>query len=257
MVFLCGLVVLAPWLAAPYGAAPIIRRHDVADSAYVSYGAGFPAVGKVGRLGDATLIAPRWVLTAGHVASRVLTSSQIVSVIIEGESYAIDSVVVHPDWREMKLPDIGLIRLSRAVEGVEPLPVLRDAIAPGVLLTLVGHGANGAGDSRDRAEDGLRRAATNVLDSSSAAAMFFSFSAPPNASRLEGAPGRGDSGGPALIQLDGKWGVVGVSSGGYDGIAGPGSYGALDVFTRLDAQFDWIATTVRGGYRPTRVSTIP
>lgn len=241
------MFMLALMLIPSNGSGEIIRRHDVPDSAYVSYGTGFPAVGKVGRLGDATLIAPRWVLTAGHIASRILVSAQAVNVDIEGESYAIDSVVVHADWREMELPDIGLIRLSRVVEGVEPIPVLRDAIAPGLLLTLVGHGANGVGDSRARAEDGVRRAATNALDSSSAAAMFFSFSAPPNASKLEGAPGRGDSGGPALIQLNGKWGVVGVSSGGYDGIAGPGSYGAVDVFTRLDAHFDWIQTTLRGG----------
>ncbi len=250
---------LALMVIPPNGSGEIIRRHDVADSAYVSYGKRFPAVGKVGRLGDATLIAPRWVLTAGHIASRILVGAQPVSVVIEGESYTIDSVVVHPDWREMELPDIGLIRLSRAVEGVEPILVLRDAIAPGLLLTLVGHGANGVGDSRVRAEDGVRRAATSALDSSSANAMFFSFTAPPNASKLEGAPGRGDSGGPALIQLNGKWGVVGVSSGGYDGVAGPGSYGAVDVFTRIDAYADWIASAIRDkavGFNPLQAQEI-
>lgn len=49
----------------------IVIRHDRPDSLYRALGARYPAVVKVGRAGDGTLIADRWVLTAAHVAGTI------------------------------------------------------------------------------------------------------------------------------------------------------------------------------------------
>lgn len=83
------------------------------------------------------------------------------------------------------------------------------------------------------------------MDSADAAWLYFSFDAPPAGTKLEGAPGPGYSGGPALIQKNGKVYVAGVSSAGYDGHAGPDSYGAIDVFTRVSTHAAWIDSVVK------------
>jgi hypothetical protein len=43
-----------------------------------------------------------------------------------------------------------------------------------------------------------------------------------------------------MIVIDKMQFVAGVSSAGYDGVSGPGSYGAIDVFTRVSTNTDWI-----------------
>ena len=55
----------------------------------------------------------------------------------------------------------------------------------------------------------------------------------------------GDSGGPALITVAGKTYIAGVSSAGYDGVDGPGSYGAIDVFTRVSTHAAWIDSVMK------------
>lgn len=224
----------------------IIRRHDVPDSAYVAYGRQFPAVGQVGRLGDATLIAPQWVITAAHVAAAASRQIPQPAVTINGRRHAIDRVFVHPSWKEMGPHDIALVRLAARVSGVTPIPFSRTRTSPAGMGTLVGHGASGAGNVQARVEDGVRRAATSRIDSVSADLVFISFSEGGAGSPLEGAPGAGDSGGPLLLRQGAAWRVVGISSAGYDGAHGPGSYGAVDVFTRVDAHAAWIGSVLAG-----------
>ena len=70
----------------------IVRRTDVPDKRYVALGASFPAVVSVGRAGDATLIADRWLITAAHVARSVGSRREIR---IGTTDYSVDQVVVH------------------------------------------------------------------------------------------------------------------------------------------------------------------
>src|SRR5215203_554106 len=99
----------------------IIRRADRPDERYLAAGAKYTAVIALGRVGDATLIAPQWLLTAGHVANAVANGRRLSEVLIAGERYPIDRVVVHPQWREMGPHDIGLVHLARAVRGTSPI----------------------------------------------------------------------------------------------------------------------------------------
>ena len=74
--------------------------------------------------------------------------------------------------------------------------------------------------------------------------LVFRFDPPPQGEELAGAPGRGDSGGPALLRQGGTVYVAGVSSAGYDGANGPGTYGAVDHSTRVSDYLDWIRTSI-------------
>jgi hypothetical protein len=243
-----SLVILAAVLA---GSAPaIIRRADRPDARYLELGARHPSVIALGRVGDATLIAPQWLLTAAHVARAVRNGRAGPTVTIAGRQYPIDKVILHPAWQEMSEHDVGLVHLARPVIGVSPLPLYRGESERGMIATIVGHGSAGTGDSRDRAEDGRARGATSRVDSVSDAWLFFSFDAPPAGTDLEGAPGRGDSGGPAIIEIAGRFAVAGISSAGYDGRDGPGSYGAIDVFTRVSTHAAWIDSVMNAPAGP-------
>jgi hypothetical protein len=166
-------------------------------------------------------------------------------IVIGSGRYTIDRVVVHPQWRELGPHDVGLVHLARPVTNVAPIGLHRVRTERGQRATLVGHGGAGRGDSRERTEDGRARAATSRVDSTSSAWLYFSFDRPPGGTELEGAPGPGDSGGPAILTETGRRTIAGISSAGFDGKTGPGSYGAVDVFTRVSSYARWIDSVMR------------
>lgn len=228
----------------------IVTRHDVADMRYINLGTGFPAVVAIGRLGDATLISSRWLVTAAHVARSLSTSSRLETIRIGGKVYTPGRVILHPLWRDLGAHDIALIELTRPVTTVKPIPLYRGSSERNAIATVVGHGAYGVGNSRQRTDDGKRRAATSTVDSVSDAWIHFSFDAPPRGTALEGAPGPGDSGGPAIIMVRGEPAVAGISSAGFDGRYGSGSYGAVDVFTRVSRHVAWVDSVMTGRLPP-------
>jgi hypothetical protein len=246
-----GIVAILLLLAAAPAAGPvpdvtdagIVIRDDRPDARYRALGEKFPAVGRIGRRGDGTLIAPRWVLTAGHVASGAERPD--IQVHLGGRAHAIARAVVHPEWREMGPHDIGLIELKEPVSGVAPVALYERSDEAGQTAILVGHGDTRTGRGGDWIRDGLVRGATSLVESAEGGRLTFRFRPPPAAGDLEGAPGRGDSGGPALLERDGTVFVAGVSSAGYDGEHGPGTYGAVDHFTRVSAYIKWIRGIVR------------
>ena len=225
--------------------SPIVIRHDRDAEKYVELGASFKAVCRVGRGGDGTLIAPRWVLTAGHVARGMQSRRQNKIVTFGDQDYQIEKIVVHPQWRRMGPHDLGLLKLKTAVEGIEPYGLYTESDENGQTITMVGHGKTGVGNDRQRSEDRRRRAATNKIVDVDEQHIQFVFDAPPNGTDLEGTPGPGDSGGPALIIKDGEPLVAGVSSKGTDGQNGPGTYGAREFFVRVSQYTDWIRENIK------------
>jgi hypothetical protein len=219
----------------------IIRRSDRPDSAYCNLGSQAKTLVSIGRDGDGTLIGSRWVLTAAHVARSVSNREPVMrSVEIGGATYAVEQAFVNPEWKELGPHDIGLLYLSRPVTGVIPALLYRDTAEKGLVATLLGHGQTGNGATQDRVDDGKARGATSRVDSVDSQWLYFSFDSPPAGTDLEGAPGAGDSGGPAMVVIDKMSFVAGVSSAGYDGVSGPGSYGAVDAFSRVSTNADWI-----------------
>src|SRR6185369_12909271 len=96
---------------------------------------GFKAYGDVVEAGS-TLIAPRWLLTAGHVAKEI--SPYTAFVTVQGRRYFIDRVILHPEYVKagMRGPrDLALLRLTQAVKGVEPIPLYRSQDEAGQIVT--------------------------------------------------------------------------------------------------------------------------
>ena len=240
---LCSLMAISLLLLRPAApAAGIVIRHDRADSLYLALGARFPAVAKVGRAGDGVLIGDRWILTAGHIAASVDRAH--AQVQLGGAAYSIARAIVHPRWQELGPHDLGLLELDRAVTGVTPLPLYAGTDEKGQLATLVGHGDTRTGRGGAWKMDGQARGAVSRVVGTDEDHLIFRFETPPNGETLSGAPGRGDSGGPALLERDGKTFVAGISSAGFDGAHGPGTYGAVDHFTRVSGYVDWIRKTM-------------
>jgi len=234
-VVFAAIIMLGALLSLP--AHGIVIRHDRDDAKYLELGARFPAVGLVGRDGG-TLIAPQWVLTAAHVAQNAQQRGR--KVRFGDVDYAIDQVFIHPDWREQGPHDIALIKLAEPVKGVTPIAIYSGSNEAGNMATFVGQGGTGTGLTGPAREDGKKRGATNKIDSADQDWLYFTFDDPTTATDLEGISGPGDSGGPALIQMDGKYYVAGVSVWGRPGKDGRGTYGAKEGYTRVSTHNKWI-----------------
>ena len=226
----------------------IVIRHDRDDSEYRELGTKFPAVCKVGkRGGDGTLIAKNWVITAGHVAQGMFRREGLDLKIFFANTekgYTVDQIFVHPNFAPMQGADIALIRLKESVQDIEPAGLYRSTDEAGKSIIIVGHGDFKNGQETTWTVDGIKRGATNTIDRTTADKIVFDFDAPPGGTTLEGTAGRGDSGGPAFIMENETPRVAGISSAGMPGANGPGTYGAVEHYTRVSTYHKWIEETM-------------
>jgi hypothetical protein len=225
-------------LLAVTDAGATVIRHDRSDKDALTLGARFAAVCRVMPDGGCTLIAPRWVATAAHVASRLQPGSTIQ---FDGQTRTVTRVVIHPDGASKPgVPpevDLALVELDRPVDGIEPVPVYRGTGEFGTTVVIVGYGDFGVAAAPLTRSDGRRRAVTNVVDDAGPMRLFVSFTSPPDGTANEGVGAAGDSGGPLLIEVNGRWHLAGVSSASK---GKPGTYGLVDVYTRVSSYLAWI-----------------
>ncbi len=227
------------WVPA---ATSIVIRHDRDDEAHRALAARYPAAVRVLPDGAGVLVAPRWVLTAAHVADGV--ADQKPRVIVGDRDVAGDWVVLHPDWQGMGAHDIALLRLAEAVEDVSPAQLYAGDDEEGRVVTFVGNGDFGDGRRGPQQQDGVRRAATNRVESVDDDWITFRFDAPPEGTELEGVSGPGDSGGPALVVTDGALVTLGVSVASRG--AKPGRYGVEEMYTRVSTHRAWVESVLAG-----------
>ena len=129
----------------------------------------------VGLVGDSywgnfcsgTLINSTHVLTAAHCAEGVGNTQGRFTV--NGTTYGTSNVYVHPNYNSYGIGtdqanDIAIYELSSPVTGVNPYSIYRDALQVGQLLTLVGFGAGGTGDSGHNGDFGTKRVGTTPID---------------------------------------------------------------------------------------------
>jgi hypothetical protein len=231
----------------------ILIRPDRPDEKYLELATKYPASVCLNLPdGEATLIAPRWLLTAAHLAKDIKTGAASKTITIGNKEYGVDKVIPHPDYKNAKSgADLALIKLTEAVADIQPVPVYRGTDEAGKIATIVGHGYSGTLDkgpvSKDK-WDKKKRAATNKVERVIQKKwLMFVVNLPDKATDLEGAGGPGDSGGPAFIEEDGKVYVAGVSSftddANGDGIIG--NYGDREAYTRVSAFAEWIDKTIK------------
>jgi hypothetical protein len=229
--------------AAPSHA--VVIRHDKSDADAVALGSRFAAAGRVVGDGGCTLITPSWAVTAAHVAARLRPGSMVE---FGGTPYTVKRVIAHPDASgPAGAPpdvDLALIEFTAPVAGVQPIPLYKERDELGRPAFIVGYGDYGVAGASLQGTDGKRRAVTNEIHDVGPKRVFMTFDAPPSGSALEGVGAPGDSGGPAFIELNGRLQLVGVSSASMNGK--PGSYGVVDVYTRISSYVDWIEKTIAG-----------
>lgn len=242
-----SLAVIAAFFIFSLAVAPcdaVIIQHNKSDADALKLGLRFAAAGTVIPDGGCTLIHPRWVATAAHVAHMLKTGKH--KVRIADQEYGIDLIVVHPDGQPMpnRPPevDLALMRLAKEVdEAVKPVLLYRKTDEENKTVIVVGSGDVGDGLSRPKRSDGKRRAATNVVERVDENRIFIDFDEPPAGTKLEGVGGPGDSGGPLFLEVDDQTYLVGVSSGS---IGREGRYGLTDVYTRVSTWAKWIDETI-------------
>ncbi len=161
------------------------RRHDVADSQFLSLAnsdLAFDAVGKLtwsesggSFLGSGTLIEDQWILTAAHNIDGSNGAGAGISNLrfqLGTSIHIADQWIAHPNWfaagGENNLFsgwDIGLIRLSDTVIDIAPASLFSGANELGKTATLVGFGQTGTGLTGGQSgSEGTRRAGQNVID---------------------------------------------------------------------------------------------
>lgn len=243
------------WLLAP--PAPIILRHDRADSLSFQLGSRFPSLAhlflptpKGAADGEGTLIAPRWVLTAAHVGAGIRRRH---IVTIGASRIKVDSIIIHPDWEDGGPHDLALLRLEESVESVRPAKLYRGDEERDRVLVIVGYGDYGTGLTGPRGNDRRVRGATNRVDEATDSWLKFRFDAPddPRTTGLEGVSGPGDSGGPAFFGEGDSTTLAGVSSGQSSRASGgkPGRYGVVEYYVRVSRYVRWIESVTGSGTR--------
>lgn len=240
------------WL--PSESQAIVTRHDVPEQQFINLATRYPAAVSVrpanGWGAEGTLIGPRWVLTAAHVAAGVGPNDLVVA---GGKSHLIERVFIHPQWHGMTVADlpydVALVRLQRAVPGIQPALLFNAREQAGSIVTFVGRGASGTGLTGAERENRQLRAATNRVDKVEGAFLQFRFDRPadPAITALEGISGPGDSGGAAFQEIDGKLYVIGISSWQDTRPTGrlQGVYGVVENYVRVSIHFDWITRTMK------------
>jgi hypothetical protein len=253
---------------APYGARGIVIRHDVPESSYTGLAADpkYAAVGALtfGDITAGTLISPKWVLTAGHVAN----SAGGFTFLIGGASVSDPANQSITDVQHFANPafagsgtagtDMGLIRLSSSVANIVPASRYFGSNELGNEAVWVGYGQGGVGNDPARTPKGTRRAAQNVIDVNGTAAnwdprvLLSDFDDPGNVDGinflgtadpqpLEGIIADGDSGSGVFIDVGGRARLAAVTSfkSATDGTANS-SYSDIGGDTKVSAHNQWI-----------------
>ena len=75
------------------------------------------------------MIAPRWLLTAAHLAKDIKTGDASAKITIGKKEYRVEKVIPHPDYKNAKSgADLALVKLTEDVTEITPVPIYRGTI---------------------------------------------------------------------------------------------------------------------------------
>ncbi len=185
-----------------------------------------------------SLIDPEWVLTAAHCvvdegSFRIATIDVYVGSTLNDLRLEVgaDDWLGHPDYDASGYYDVGLVRLSRAINDVPLMPVNTDALRArdiGVEYRIVGWGQSSDNDTSNP----RKRYADVPLDQYDGQLMVTFDPDGQNACH-------GDSGGPVLeLRSDGGYEIAGITNFAYGTSGDCEGNGVADA--RVDYYLDWI-----------------
>lgn len=229
-------------------ATAIIIRHDRNDQSCLDLAVKLGVAHSVIRYNKTdlagTLIAPQWVLSAAHVAETLTSDHEL---LFGGRKLGIDKVIIHPRWLENGRPeDIALIRLKEPLADARPMRIYSGRDEEGMLIYVAGSGDYGTGLTGPAGNDGRLRAGSNRVDEASEDYLAWGFddprADPEEPTDMEAISGPGDSSGPAFIERNGEYFIVGISSAQSTKVTGgkEGLYGVAEYYTRVSSYADWI-----------------
>ena len=235
LLWLCFLLALS----LTWSAQAIVIRHDQSDSNHRTDVSTYPAVVRF-EDGAGVLVGSQWVLTAAHVAS-LFDAGYIRTAHLAGESVPIAEVTIHPDWTMGGPHDIALVRLQHEVTSVTAVELYQGTDEKLKTVRFVGWGDTGDGQTGVVTQDGLMRFADNVVSDVDDVHLYFRFDSPPETLELEGVSGPGDSGGPALLEVNGVTYTLGGSA---MADSRPGKDGVTEIYPRVSRYHSWLASVM-------------
>jgi len=254
-------------MAATSSVFAVTIRDDRADTSYRNLGASYGSVGQfvgsgvengstINYSASGVLIAPEWVLTAGHVADSTTTS---LTFKINGTNVSASAWYANSNWTGNLGTgyDISLVKLSTTISG--PVATLYSGTGEiGKVGTYVGYGMTGTGSTGYTVFDQQKRGAQNMVDAflsgSGSRILMSDFdninkkhqkrdNAMGGASPLdlEGLIAPGDSGGGMFITENGRTYLAGINSWGSSRDGNTNSdYGDYSGVTRVSSHIGWI-----------------
>jgi hypothetical protein len=241
----------------------IIIRHDKGDSRYQVREESYPQLFYLHTSFDnkvciGTLINSHWAITAAHCANQTpllqtVRENSPYSLTIDKKAYGVAELVMHPLFdtgNELVNVDLALIRFDNEVQGVTPVGLYRQTDEVNQIVSLLGWGFTGIGTRGLQSNDGkFRRAQNRVVEA--AQWLTFLFDDPRSSGNqalaLEGIPGLGDSGGPALLETQSGPVLMGIALGELEEGESPpvqGLYGTTQIYERISSHLEWIDRVV-------------
>ena len=248
----------------------IVRRHDESDSFAKALAKQYPCVGRLkvasGWHASGVLIAPQWVVTAGHCTTDDKTQvAPPTEFVIHGNVYKIKRTIPHPKWvyGDYQGYDLGLLELEEPVLNVRPAVLYRGDQEKGKEVVMVGFGDIGAG-KKEKDNTEIARAGCNVIDcflnefkkDAGKTVMVADFDHPdgnqnalasvgssPKPIAMESCLAGGDSGGGVFLKEKGQWYLCGLNTSLDERYTA--QYGAWMTFERVSSHVKWIEKTLK------------